>query len=87
MFFASAKSGLYWTSFPSNFPATNCFPLGDQETHEINAPGGKVEVSNLEPSALTRNIARLPLVKTTASISGTTGFQAISYKKVYVFVF
>ena len=26
MVFASLKSGLYWTSFPSNLPATNCLP-------------------------------------------------------------
>ena len=59
---------------------TKLLPLGDQDTQEINDPGGKVDVSNLEPSALTRNIAKAPFVKTTASISGTTGFQAISCK-------
>ena len=59
---------------------TKLLPLGDQDTQEINEPGGKVDVSNLEPSALTRNMAKAPFVKTTASISGTTGFQAISCK-------
>ena len=71
-------SGLYCVNFPFNFPATSCLPFGDQLTHEIPSPGGKVDVSNFEPSVLIMYKAILPFVKTTANIVGMTGFHDIS---------
>lgn len=44
----------------------------------IISPGGKVVASYFEPSILTMYKAKLPFVKTTTNIAGTTGFHAIS---------
>lgn len=72
---AGVRSGLNCCNRPLGKPSTSCFPLGDQQPH-LTCCDLSSECSSKFPPSFRAYMPSPPLLRTTAKLLGSTGFQS-----------